>query len=140
MPEINYTVIIQIINFLLLIFLLNIIVYRPIRGILNKRKTEMDSSSLLTDEWKRKIEKFAIEIDEKIDLARKQGMKELTHLRDSGLAHEKELVQDASSQVEKEVHKAKNEIKEKIDKARVTLQGEIDIYAREMVKKIMGGI
>ncbi len=139
MPEINYTVIIQIINFVLLIFLLNIILYRPVRGILNNRKEKMDSSSLLTDEWKRKIEKYAIEIQEKTDLARKQGMKELVSLRDSGLTKEKELVQDAFSQFEREVDMAKNEIKVKIDKARISLKDEIDSYAREMAEKIMGG-
>ncbi|MDM7919658.1 MAG: ATP synthase F0 subunit B [Methanosarcina sp.] len=139
MPELNYTVIIQIINFVLLIFLLNIILYRPVRGIIKNRKEKMDSSSLLTDEWKREIEKYAIEIREKTDLARKQGMKELVNLRDSGLTKEKELVQDAFSQFEREVDIAKNEIKEKIDKARISLKGEIDSYAREMVEKIMEG-
>jgi F-type H+-transporting ATPase subunit b len=138
MPELNYTVIIQIINFILLIFFLNIIIYRPIRGILKNRKEEMASFSLLTDEWKSKIEKYAIEIEEKTDLARKLGMKEFVSLKDSGVSHEKELVQDACSQVEREVEMAKNEIKAKIDEARVSLQGEIDSYAREIAEKIMG--
>jgi F-type H+-transporting ATPase subunit b len=138
MPELNYTVFIQIVNFILFIFLLNIIVYRPIRGILNKRKEGIDFSLSLIDEWKRKIEKYALEIAAQIDLARKQGIKERASLRDSGLSSEKELLQGAHSQVDREIDKAKNEIKEQIDKARVSLQGEIESYSREMAEKIMG--
>jgi F-type H+-transporting ATPase subunit b len=138
MPELNYTVFIQIVNFLLFIFLLNIIVYRPIKGILNKRKEGMDSSLSLIDEWKRKIEKYFIEIQEQTEIARKQGMKERISLRDSGLSSEKELLQGAYSQVDKEIEKAKKEIKGQIDKARIYLQGEIENYSREMAEKIIG--
>jgi F-type H+-transporting ATPase subunit b len=138
MPEINYTVFIQIVNFILFIFLLNIIVYRPIRGILNRRKEEIEISLSLTDEWKKKIENYAIEIAAQTDLARKQGIKERISIRDSGLSSEKELLQGAYSQVDNEIEKAKNEIKGQIDKARIYLQGEIESYSREMAEKIIG--
>jgi F-type H+-transporting ATPase subunit b len=138
MPELNYTVFIQIVNFLLFIFLLNIIVYRPIKGILNKRKEGIDSSLSSIDEWKRKIEKYFIEIEEQTELARKQGLKERIILRDSGLSGEKELLQGAYSQVDREIEKAKNEIMVQIDKARVSLQEEIESYSIEMAEKIIG--
>jgi F-type H+-transporting ATPase subunit b len=138
MPEINYTVFIQIVNFLLFIFLLNIIVYRPIKGILNKRKEGIDSSLSLIDEWKGKIEKYAVEIAAQTEIARKQGIKERINIRDSGLSSEKELLLGAYSQVDKEIEKAKNEIKGQIDKARIYLQGEIEKYSKEMAEKIMG--
>ncbi|NLD36158.1 MAG: ATP synthase F0 subunit B [Desulfatiglans sp.] len=138
MPEINYTVIIQIVNFILLLVLLNIIVYRPVRGLLIKRKQEEDSSILMTEEWKRKIENYSAEIEEKIDFARKQGIKERISIRDSGLSHEKELVQDASSQVEREIQSARNEIREKIERASASLQGEIDSFSIELAEKLLG--
>jgi F-type H+-transporting ATPase subunit b len=138
MPEINYTVIIQIVNFILLLFLLNIIVYRPIKWQLNKRQEEIDSDSLLTDEWKKKIESYSLEIEEKISLARKEGLKERMNIRDSGISYEKELVQDAGSQVEKEIEMARKEIREKIDQARASLQGELDSLSKELAEKILG--
>ncbi len=44
MLEINNTLIIQIANFLVLLFLLNIILYKPIRKILGQRQEEMRTS------------------------------------------------------------------------------------------------
>ena len=139
MPDPNiYAVVIQIINFLVLLLLLNIIVYRPIRGMLNKRREEMNSSSSMTDDWNKKIEKYSTEMDENIDSTRKQGLKERLSLRDNGLATEKELLQDAYSQVEEALGKAKNEIKEKINNARLSLQDEMESFSHEMAEKILG--
>jgi F-type H+-transporting ATPase subunit b len=138
MPEINYTVIIQVINFILLLFLLNIIFYRPIRGVLSKRQEEIDSTKMLTEERTKKIEKYTSEIEEKISLARKQGVKERMSIRDSGLSHEKDLIQDASLQVEREIDTARNEIREKIVRARSYLQGEIESLSKELAEKILG--
>lgn len=139
MPEfIPSSILIQIINFLVLLFLLNIIVYKPIRGILNKRREEMDSSLNMTDEWKRKTEKYFNEIEENIDSTRKLGLKERINLRNNGLATEKELLEDAHSQVEKALEKAKNDIKEKINSARASLQDEMESFSHELAEKILG--
>ena len=139
MPEfIPLSILIQMINFLVLLFFLNIIVYKPIRGILNKRREEMDSSLSMTDELKRKIEKYSSEIDENIDSTRKQGLKERVSLRNNGLETEKELLQSAYSQVEEALEKAKNEIKDKINSARVSLQDEMESFSHELAEKILG--
>ena len=139
MPElIPYTILIQIINFLVLLFLLNIIIYRPIRSVLKKRNEEMDSTSSTTDEWKRKIERYASEIEENVDSTRRLGLKERMGLRDNGLAAEKELLQNAYSQVEEALGKAKNEIKEKVNSARASLQEEMESFSHELVEKILG--
>jgi len=41
MISIDYTLLIQIANFLVLLLILNIILYRPIRNILSRRKEEI---------------------------------------------------------------------------------------------------
>ena len=139
MPEANiFAVLFQIVNFLVLIFFLNIIVYKPIRGILNRRREEMESSSSMTDEWKRKIEKCSAEVEENIDSTRKQGLKERLGLRNNGLDAERELLQSAYSQVEEALENAKNEIKEKINNARVSLQDEMESFSIELAEKILG--
>lgn len=139
MPEfIPSSILIQIVNFLVLLFLLNIIVYKPIRGILNKRREEMESSSGMTDQWKRKIERYSDEIEENIDTTRKEGLKERVSLRNSGLAAEKELLQNAYSQVEEALENAKNEIKEKVNSARLSLQDEMEVFSHELAEKILG--
>lgn len=139
MPEIiPISILIHVLNFLILLFFLNKIIYRPIRGILNKRKEEMDSSTSITDEWNRKIEKYSNEIEENIDHTRKEGLKERTGLRDKGIEAEKELLHDAYLQVEKVIGKAKKEIKAKVANAKVSLQNEMESFSLELAEKILG--
>lgn len=138
MPGLNLTVVYQIINFLLLLFLLNLIVYRPIRGILSKRKEEMTSTENSTREWIKKADDYSDEIEENILSTRKEGLKERIGLRNKGLEAEKELIEDAYSQVEEAARKAKEEIKDKIAQASVSLQGEMEAFSHELAEKILG--
>lgn len=68
MVSIDYTLIIQIINFVVLIWALNLVLYRPIRGIINQRTEKVEG--LETG-----IERFEQDVVDK-DQAIKDGLKE----------------------------------------------------------------
>ena len=72
----NSSVFIQIANFLMLLFILNIILYRPIRGILKKRTEEMTSAKNKTEDLLQKADKFSNEYNENLNTTRKEGMSE----------------------------------------------------------------
>lgn len=139
MPGLNVIiVVIQVLIFLLLLLILNLIVYKPVRGILIRRKEEMSASVDLTNEWMRKADKYSGEIEDNMITLRKEGLKEKTDLRNKGLETEKELLEDAFTQVEEAAGKAKQEIKEKINKARVSLQEEMEVFSHDLAAKILG--
>ena len=139
MPELNVIILaIQVLIFLLLLLILNFLVYRPIRGILIRRKEEMSASADLANEWMRKADEYAEEIEDNMVILRKEGLKEKAGLRNKGLEAEKELLEDAFSQVEEAAGKAKEEIKEKINKARVSLQEEMEVFSHDLAAKILG--
>jgi len=139
MPVFNFiSIVFQIVIFLSLLFLLNLIVYRPVRGILIRRKEEMSSSADQTNNWIRKANEYSDEIEENMVALRSEGLKEKTDLRNKGLETEKELIEDAYSKVEETASKAKEEIKEKINKARTLLHEEIEGFSLELAAKILG--
>ena len=139
MPELNFiTVVIQVAVFLLVLFILNLIVYRPIRGILISRKEEMSSSEDQANDWMRKADEYSEEIEENMIAIRSEGLKEKSDLRNKGLETEKELLEDAYARVEASAGKAKEEIKEKINNARVSLQEEMEGFSHELAAKILG--
>ena len=51
MLEIDYTVFIQVANFLVLLLLLNILLYKPIRGILAKRREQETALKNSTEDF-----------------------------------------------------------------------------------------
>lgn len=138
MLNIDYTLVVQIINFLFLLFVLNIIAYRPIRGILNKRNEEMLSNEEKTRDWKQKAERFSGELEENIALTRKEGQKEKESLKDQGMEQEKEMIRDAYSSVEENIEKVRTEIQERVEQASTALQSELDGFSKELAEKMLG--
>jgi F-type H+-transporting ATPase subunit b len=129
---------IQIANFLLLIFLLNIIVYRPIRNILGKRKDEISSAEALTQTLAQKTTQSSQSLDAHITETRKQGNKEREVLRSEGNQEEERMLKDTYSLVQDKIDKARRELEEARLRAKDSLQSEVRGFSANLVEKILG--
>ncbi len=136
--SINYTLLIQILSFLLLIFLLNIIVFRPIRNILNKRKEFISSEEGMIRSWEQDSERYSTELEADISGARKSGIKEKETLKSDGVKEEQRMLKETYSMVEDRMNKARIEIKEKSRRAKESLDNEIKGFSMDLVKKFLG--
>ena len=138
MLKIDYTVFIQIANFLVLLFILSIILYKPIRKILGQRKAEIDSFQTLIEELQAKFDKHTKELEENMVGARKEGYKEKENLKDAGVEVEKKTVQEALSSAEEKIGSAREEIERDAVNARQSLEDEIKLFSQELAEKILG--
>ena len=129
---------IQIANFLVLLFILNIILYRPVRKILGKRKDEMDSFQEMIGDFQDKSDRYAEELEGSRIEARNSGFKEKEVLKDQGLEEEKNRVQEASSSSEEKIGKAREEIEERLADVRRSLQAEVEGFSQDLAEKILG--
>jgi len=114
MLKLDYSLFIQIANFLILLLLLNMVLYRPIRHILAKRKGEMESFEKLINDFQKKSMQNQKELEENRIGARKDGFKEKESLRNEGLEQEKGLVQEAISSTTQKIGLSKQEIENQI--------------------------
>jgi len=138
MLTIDYSLFIQIANFLFLIFLLNIIVYRPIRGILNRRKEEMSSTEEIIQDWKRKADRNSEEFENRLLETRNEGLKEKGNIKGQGMEEEREMLLNVYSSVEENIDKARLEIQDTISQAKQSLQTEVETFSHELAEKILG--
>jgi len=138
MLNIDGTMFLQIANFLVLLFILNLILFRPIRRVLAQREEEMNSRQKTIDDFQDQSEKNEKGIEEGIVQARKGGYAEKEALRSQGLEEEKEILQEAGAGVEQKLNAAKKEIETKIADARETLEGQIAGFSDELAQKILG--
>ena len=76
MLEINSSLILQVANFLLLILLMNLFLYRPIRDVIRRRKEEMSRLEGLISDLGVKSEQQQNRIEEGLVQARKEGYEE----------------------------------------------------------------
>ena len=138
MLNINYTLLIQIANFLFLLLVLNFIAYRPIRAILNRRKQEISSRKEDAESWKQRAEKRSEELEENISATRKEAVKEKANIKDQGLDQEKAMLQEAHSGAEAKLDKVRMEIRDRTDQVSISLQRELEGFSREFAEKILG--
>lgn len=138
MLNIDGTLILQIANFLFLLVVLNIILYKPIRGILAKRDKEMTSRQNIIDDYQGRVEEHEREIETGKISARKEGYQEKESLKSQGQDEEKGILAEAGAAVESKLKAAKEEIEEKMADARKTLESEIAGFSNELAEKILG--
>ena len=138
MLEINFTILLQVITFLLLLFFLNIILFRPIRKILAQRNEETGSLQGMIDEFQDRSEENEKGIEESMMQARKEGYVEKENFKGQGLEQEKGILQEANSKVEEKIGIARKEIEKKISDARKVLEGEMTGFSNELAEKILG--
>ncbi len=138
MIEIDWTAIAQIINFLLLVFLLNVVLFRPIRNALRDRQAKLLAQeaeiNLLADQG-RNLED---EIKEELAAARRSGAGAREALKQEGAQAEATLLEEVKRQVEMEWATVEKKIKADMAKARKSLQTQAQSFAQLLATKILG--
>ena len=129
---------IQIINFVFLIWVLNLLLYKPIRKILAQRKEKIEGLELSIETSdkgaKEKDEALAAGIKE----ARTKGFKEKEALMQEAADEEKKIITEINSKAQAELAEVRENIKRDADVARKSLQKEVDNFANLICQKILG--
>lgn len=132
------SLIIQIANFLLIIWILNLILYRPIRNILRQRKERIEGLELSIETYnenaQEKDDAFASGIKE----ARAKGLKEKETLLQAAAEEEKQIIENVNTKAQAELAEIRNKIAKDADDARSSLQERVDEFADEICQKILG--
>ena len=138
MLNIDGTLILQIANFLVLLLILNLILFKPIRKILSQREEEMESRQNRIDTFQDRATQNEKDVEEGKVRARKDGYAAKEALKTQGLNEEKSVMQEAGAGVEKKLDAAKKEIEAKMTAAREALEGQIGGFSDELAQKILG--
>ena len=138
MIDIDWTLYAQIINFLLLVFLLNVVLFRPIRNAIKERQAKLLAQeteiNLLTDQG-RSLED---EIKEELAAARRAGAGARETLKQEGAQAEATLLEEVKRQAELEWATVEKKIQADMAKARASLQKQAQTFAQLLATKILG--
>ncbi len=136
--DINASLLWQIANFLVLILLLNVILYKPIRGILKERAAKFAQLAGDISAGEEGAQAKAKELDDRRADSRRQGAALRDELKSEGRAKERELIQAATKEMEATVTKVRAEITAEIGKAREELKSQVQAFGVELAQKILG--
>ena len=132
------SLIIQIANFLLIIWIMNLILYRPIRNILRQRREKVEGLELSIETYnenaQEKDDAFASGIKE----ARTKGLKEKETLLQAAVEEEKQIIENVNAKARAELAEIRKKIAKDTEAARVSLQEKVDEFADDICQKILG--
>ena len=138
MINLDITLVIQMINFLILLFVLNLILFRPIRKIIKERnqivETFNSDIASLTGEAQASMEEF----EEKILEAKKEGVGRVQSMKDEGEEAEVELIATTTQEVQARIEEARKKVASDIQDARTELQKQVQTFSVAVTEKILG--
>ncbi len=138
MIDIDWTLYAQIINFLLLVFLLNVVLFRPIRKALRDRQAKLLAQETEINGLTDKGRSLEGEIKEELAAARRAGAGARETLKQEGAQAEATLLEEVKSQAELEWATVEKKIKADMAKARKSLQTQVQSFAQLLATKILG--
>jgi len=138
MVSVDSSLLIQIVNFLFLIWALNVILYKPIRKILLKRKvfvSDLEEGIKTADgDAQEKEQAFS----EGIRAARTDGVEKKKAMLEEAAQEEMAIVEKINSKAQADLAEVKAKITEEANSVRESLQAELDTFASAIGQKILG--
>lgn len=140
MVSIDVSLIVQIINFLFLIWILNIFLYRPIRNGLRQRDEKISGleqeAKMLNEDSREKDDAYVSAIKE----ARAKGLKEKETLAQEAANEEDGIIQNINKKAQEDLAEVRERISKDVKVIRESLQQELGAFADAISEKILGRV
>jgi F-type H+-transporting ATPase subunit b len=136
--DINYSLFIQIANFLLLILILNYLLYRPILRIIEKRESYLRSSEDEIRNIQETVDRKAAEYEDSLRIAKKQALEQKNEITRVGAEDGKAIIDAVRNELPGIMEEFQKNINSEVDKARHILQTQSKAISLEIAEKVLG--
>ena len=137
MLKVDFTLLIQILNFLILLYLLNTYLYKPINKIIKTRAKEFNQIDHSADIYLSRISYSREKIEAAKNDAIKYGLRSQDELKMKGISLSKAIVEDTMAKVEAKVTANRAEHIKLITSARKNLKKDIPNLSALVAQKIL---
>lgn len=138
MPDLS--VVIHIIDFLFLIWILNIILYKPIRQILIKRKEKFSGLGQKIKTFLNDAEQKDLAYDAGLKAARAEGLKEKEVFLLAAAEEERKIIKQINDKNQADLAEVQAKILKDAEAAKAALLQEVDTFAETISQKILGRV
>ncbi len=138
MVKIDMSLFIQIANFIILIWAMNKVVYKPIRQMLAKRHEKISGLENIIMSSEENAAAKDQTLNAGIKQAREKGLREKEELEAQARQAETELIEKINEKARNDFEQMREKVVSEANEARQALQGEIDRFADDICSKILG--
>jgi F-type H+-transporting ATPase subunit b len=135
-PDIS--LIFQMINFLVLLYVLNLVLYKPIRTVLLERKAKIEDMQGGAEKAAKDLVAGEEEYKNGLKGARSEGLKIKETFVEEASQEEKEIIDKINKKAQANLAQIKKQVADETEQAKKSLEGEIEVYAKAIGEKILG--
>jgi len=135
--SINETLIVQVIGFLIFLFIINRIMFRPLRNVMADREIYIERVKLDIDQARNEIDTMTSQIEEQEAEVKKEAFQLKEQREKIGDEQAKEIFNAVRQEIADTSAKVQKDIDIKIAEARKSLQKESEVLAISIIEKIL---
>jgi len=136
--SLDYSLGIQIINFLLLIWILNVLLYKPILGMIEKRKQRFAESEAEVKRLQQTVEEKMAAYEEKLRRAKAAALDEKNEIARQGSEEAKAIIDAVRGQIPGMMEEFQKRMEGEIGSAKQVLAQQAQGLSVEIAEKVLG--
>jgi F-type H+-transporting ATPase subunit b len=137
MLELNKWFFAQLANFLLLLIILNIILFKPLLRIFKERDEGINGALNKAKSMDKEKDGIMAQIDAKLSEGRTKAKTTFEELSRQGMEIQKQSLTAAQNEAAVLNNNAKAELGSAVEKARASLQSDVEAFSRQIVEKLV---
>ena len=135
--SINETLIVQVIGFLVFLFVINRIMFRPLRNVISDREIHIERVKRDITQAQKEVASITDQIREQEAATRKEAMELKNDLESHGSQQASEIFESVKNEIQASSQKVQQEIAARIAEERQALQKEAEPLALNIIAKIL---
>lgn len=135
--SINETLIVQVVGFLVFLFVINRIMFRPLRNVMSDRDIHIERVKRDITQAHKEVDAITSQIREQESAARKEAAKLKGDLEASGSQQAMEIFESVKKEINTDREKVQQEIKVRIAEERKAVEKEAQALALNIIEKII---
>jgi F-type H+-transporting ATPase subunit b len=136
--DLDWTLVVQLVTFLVLMFILNRILFRPILNILRERERLFEDLKGKSAQFKEQLELGEAEEKSERAGAVKDGEKAQTARKIEGQAEERGILEKAQAESSRKLEDAARDLAAQVADAKKGLEAEARILGLDIAQKLLG--
>jgi F-type H+-transporting ATPase subunit b len=136
--DIDYTVIVQFVLFLILLVVANKLLFQPYLKLRERRKAGIEGARAEAERMTAQADSKLADYEKQLAAARNRANDEGRKVRAEAAAHEKDVTDKARSEAQKSIDEATTKMRGEAEAARLQLLPQANALARQIASKLLG--
>jgi len=136
--ELNWTFVVQIINFLILMFILNKILYKPILKVLDERDSAIVDGQQKNSQMIEDAEKLLNEYSERMQVAKLDALSVKNTAQKEAVEKTNAIIYEAREKAEEIIVQVRHEMEQEIENTKKDLEPELVSMAETIAQQLLG--